>query len=147
MYIRSFNVCILTRLITIPKFTISILISRGWVRFCYVPPGSRVPATDRCQPEWALAQKEIQLRRPLTQEERKILEHRLRPRFESVQFGEPEYARLSMDCPPEIRTGSAEGGEMGVWNRLRQPQREADIRPSLDEFLPFGLEAGIYYVT
>ncbi len=121
--------------------------ARGRVRFSYVPPGSEVPTTDHCQPELALAQEEIRLGRPTTQEERKILEHRLRPRFESVQFGGPEYARLSLDCPPEIRTGSHDGGEMGVFNRLRQPQREANIKPSLDEFLPYGLEAGIYYVT
>jgi hypothetical protein len=36
---------------------------------------------------------------------------------------------------------------MGVFNQLKQPQREANLRTALEEYLRFGLEAGIFYVT
>ena len=36
---------------------------------------------------------------------------------------------------------------MGVFCTLKQPQREANLRIRLNEYLPVGLEAGIIYVT
>jgi len=30
---------------------------------------------------------------------------------------------------------------------LKQPQRESNLRIALDEYLRFGLEAGIFFVT
>jgi hypothetical protein len=36
---------------------------------------------------------------------------------------------------------------MGAFNHLMQPQREANLRLRLEEYLPFGLEAGLIYVT
>jgi hypothetical protein len=36
---------------------------------------------------------------------------------------------------------------MGVFNHLQQPQREANLRAALEEYLRFGLEAGLFYVT
>jgi hypothetical protein len=36
---------------------------------------------------------------------------------------------------------------MGAFSHLRQPQREANIRANLAEYLRFGLEAGIFYVN
>jgi hypothetical protein len=36
---------------------------------------------------------------------------------------------------------------MGAFNELMQPQRETDLRVRLDEYLRFGLEAGIFYAT
>ena len=36
---------------------------------------------------------------------------------------------------------------MGAYCHLKQPQRAANLRLRLDEYLPFGLEAGIIYVT
>ena len=72
---------------------------------------------------------------------------RLKPTFTSTQYGQPGYAQLAQVCPPQIRTGAEDGAEMGVFSYLVQPQREANLRASLDEYLPFGLEAGIVYVT
>ncbi len=43
--------------------------------------------------------------------------------------------------------GADDGAEMGAFNMLKQPQREANLRASLDEFLRLGLEAGIIHVT
>jgi hypothetical protein len=36
---------------------------------------------------------------------------------------------------------------MGVYHHLHQPQRETNLRVRLDEYLRFGLEAGISYAT
>jgi hypothetical protein len=36
---------------------------------------------------------------------------------------------------------------MGAFSSLRQPQREANLRIALDEYLRSGLQAGIFFVT
>jgi hypothetical protein len=36
---------------------------------------------------------------------------------------------------------------MGAFRHLRAPQREENLRVSLDEYLPAGLAAGIFLVT
>ncbi|NJD75647.1 MAG: hypothetical protein FIB08_00935 [Candidatus Methanoperedens sp.] len=71
----------------------------------------------------------------------------LKPAFTSIVYGDPGYAQLGRNCAEEIRTGAEDGSEMGVFCSLKQPQREANFRTSLDEHLGFGLEAGIFYVT
>ena len=49
--------------------------------------------------------------------------------------------------PVEIRTGADDEAEMGAGHTLYQPQREINLRVRLDEYLRFGLEAGVFYVT
>ena len=70
-----------------------------------------------------------------------------KPIFTSEKYGESGYAQLSQVCAKEIRTGAEDNSEMGVFNSLKQPQREANLRASLKEYLRFGLEAGIFYET
>jgi hypothetical protein len=36
---------------------------------------------------------------------------------------------------------------MGAFHDLYQPQRERNLRVRLDEYLRFGLEAGVFYET
>jgi hypothetical protein len=69
------------------------------------------------------------------------------PRFTSTRYGDPAYAQLSLDCPPPIRGGAADGSEMGAFHDLYQRQAEANMRTVLDEYLPLGLRAGIFFVT
>jgi hypothetical protein len=69
------------------------------------------------------------------------------PRFTSTHYGDPAYAQLSLDCPRQIRGGAGDGSEMGAFHDLHQLQAEANIRAVLDEYLPLGLRAGIFYVT
>jgi hypothetical protein len=71
----------------------------------------------------------------------------LLPAFTSRRYGDPGYAQLSLACPAKIRTGGTLGAEIGVFHRLRQPQREAALLAQLEEYLRFGLEAGLIYVT
>ena len=83
----------------------------------------------------------------LTPEEQEMVLARLRPTFTSVRYGDPGYAQLSRTCAEEILTGSEDGSEMGVFQHLKQPQRQANLRASLVEYLRFGLAAGIFFVT
>jgi hypothetical protein len=123
----------------------------GCTRFSSLPDGSQVPRRYRCQPDLALAVLAHELGRAsvdeLTEVERAAVLARLTPIFTSVRYGEPAYAQLSQTCAEEIRTGAEDGSEMGVFSHLKQPQRVANLRASLGEYLRFGLEAGIFFVT
>ena len=112
----------------------------GCVRFCFLPEDAMTPRRYRCQPDLALekvngagAENAVRLR--------------IRPSFTSDTYGEPAYAQLKLTVPSEIATGADDGAEMGAFYFLKQPQREANLRASLDEYLRFGLEAGIFYAT
>lgn len=126
----------------------------GCVRFSYVPPGSHVPRRYRCQPdletenEIAQALKENPLLTAAEQSEITLsIQGWLVPSFKAHQYGSPFYAQLHLGCPEQIRTGAEDGSEMGVFSNLKQPQRESNLKIRLQEYLPFGLEAGIIYVT
>jgi hypothetical protein len=124
-------------------FTAPVFVERrqtGCVRFCYVAPGSRTPRRYRSQPDLALAG----VTDPAAQA---AILARLAPLFTSLIYGQPGYAQLSLACAPEIRTGAEDGSEMGAFDFLKQPQREDNLRASLGEFLRFGMEAGIFFVT
>ncbi|MEK1905157.1 MAG: hypothetical protein AAAB13_05220 [Pseudomonas sp.] len=123
-------------------FSGPLLITRrqlGCVRFCYVPDGSKTPRRYRCQPDL--------VSHGLSASKAKPEKVRVTPTFTATTFGHPAYAQLRLSCAVEIRTGAEDGAEMGVWNLLQQPQREANLRQALDEYLRFGLEAGVIFVN
>ena len=99
----------------------------GCVRFSFVAPGSRVPARFHCQPD---ADGSL-----------------IRPQFTSTRFGDPAYCQLSAFCPPEIRQGADDESEMGAYHDLFEPQKEAHLRARLEEYLRFGLEAGLFFAS
>jgi hypothetical protein len=69
------------------------------------------------------------------------------PSFTSTRYGLPGYAQLAVTCPEPIRAGAEDEGEMGAFHFLHQAQRLKNVRASLDEYLRFGLEAGVFLVT
>jgi hypothetical protein len=71
---------------------------------------------------------------------------RVVPAFESVRYGDPDFGLLTPRCADEIRRGADTGASMGGWCFLEEPQREANLRSALDEYLRFGLQAGVFYV-
>ena len=71
----------------------------------------------------------------------------IRPLFVSHRYGEPGFGQLELRCAEQIRTGAESGAEMGAFEFLKQPQREANLRDVLAEYLRFGLEAGLFYVS
>jgi hypothetical protein len=101
----------------------------GCVRFSYVPASASVPRRFRCRPGPGDD--------PVA----------MRPEFTSLRYGDAAFLQLDIHCPPEIRTGADDGAEMGAFHLLFQPQREANLRLRLDEYLRFGLEAGIFYAS
>ncbi len=119
----------------------------GCARFSYIPAGSSTPRRYRCQPDTALEAARIELGRSLTVKEIGIILARLDPQFTSMHYGEPGFAQLGPGCAEEICTGAGNGAEIGAFCSLMQPQREANLNIRLREYLPFGLEPGIIYVT
>jgi hypothetical protein len=104
-------------------------LQQGCVRFSYVPRGSQLPRLFHCQPAAAGD------------------DARVRPAFTSLRDGDAGYCQLSRACAVEITTGADDQSEMGVFHNLYQPRREANLRAALDEYLRFGLEAGIFYAS
>jgi hypothetical protein len=100
---------------------------QGCMRFSFVPEGSITPRRYKCQPDAAHP-------------------HAL-PEFTSTRFADPGYCQLRLATARVIREGADDGGEMGVMHALFQPQRESNLRIRLDEYLRFGLHAGLFYVT
>jgi hypothetical protein len=97
----------------------------GCVRFCYLPPGAITPRPFRCVPGTPAVV----------------------PHFTSLRYGDPGYGQLRPATGKAIREGAEDGGEIGVMHALFQPQRETNLRLRLDEYLRFGLHAGIFYAT
>ncbi|MBD9482015.1 hypothetical protein IB229_03460 [Pseudomonas sp. PDM14] len=112
---------------------------QGCVRFSYVPEGSKTPRRYRCLPDLVTEGQSTAAAR--------LARIRVTPTFTSTTFGHPAYAQLRLSTALDIRTGAEDGAEMGVWNLLQQPQREANLRQALDEYLRFGLEAGVIFVN
>jgi hypothetical protein len=138
------------RLVSDVIFTGSVYSERlqtGCVRFSYVPEDSKTPRRYRCQPDLALDKLAENKNRNLTRLEKEDIFARIRPTFTSFDYGDPAFAQLSLNCAEEIRTGAEDGSEMGAFCSIKQPQREANLRIRLEEYLPFGLEAGIIYIT
>ena len=72
---------------------------------------------------------------------------RVRPAFTTLRYGQPGYCQLGSYCPREIRAGAEDESEMGAFHDVFAPQRESNLKIRLQEYLRFGLEAGIFYAT
>ncbi len=68
------------------------------------------------------------------------------PEFVSLSPGEPGYARLADVGPEELRNGAREGGEFGVYHPLQEERRLTALRGVLEEYLPAGLSAGVFFI-
>ncbi len=99
---------------------------QGCVRFSYLPSGSVIPRQFECVTE-----------APNSPE----------PLFVSLSYGNPAYAKLFASTPDVIRRGADDGGEMGAFHFLLAPLRETDLLVRLQEYVPAGLEFGIFYET
>lgn len=103
---------------------------QGCVRFSYLPAHSRVPLQRyRCQPDKDGATNTIELH------------------FTSLRYGDAGYAQLSQRTSPAILQGADDNAEMGTFHNLFQPQRATNLELRLQEYLRFGFETGIIYLT
>ena len=126
----------------------------GCVRFSYVAPGSVTPRRFRCQPDVAIADAiaaaiEIDPLLSLAAQQQigQDVQSRVVPSFSTTRYGQPAFAQLLLSSPVEIRTGAEDGSEMGAFCHLKQPQRESNLKIRLQEYLPFGLELAVVYIT
>jgi hypothetical protein len=113
-------------------FMAPVMVARrqaGCVRFSFLPDGSIAPRRFHCQPEGPTALS------------------RVAPQFTSLTYGHPGYAQLAAACPVEISAGADDEAEMGAFHFLQQSRRLTHLQSSLNEYLRFGLEAGIFLVT
>jgi hypothetical protein len=72
---------------------------------------------------------------------------RVEPQFNSTRYGRPTYAQLAASAAPEIGEGAEDGSEMGAFHHLYQPQRAANLRTRLAEYLPAGTDSGIIFAS
>ncbi len=101
----------------------------GCIRFSFLPFQSIAPRRFRCQPDSLAAA------------------GRVAPSFTTLRFGEAGYCQLALATSELIRRGADSESEMGAFHHLYGPQREANLRIRLEEYLRAGLEAGIFYAT
>jgi hypothetical protein len=99
---------------------------QGCVNFSYLPEGAITPRQYECVAEG-----------PATPG----------PLFESLRYGDPNYCKLFSNTDDSVRRGAHDGGEMGGFHFLLSPQRETDLQARMQEYLPVGLEYGIFYQT
>lgn len=111
----------------------------GCARYCWLPPGSATPRRFRCQPDLALD--------GVAAADQPAIIARLNPAFTAQGFGAPGYAQLAHGCASEIARGGEDGEEMGAWRFLFQPQRLSNLHNLMPDYLPFGLEAGLFFET
>jgi hypothetical protein len=130
----------------------------GCVRFCWLPAGAQVPRRFHCEPDWEIARRIDKAERAsraknqfLMPAERDAIRADvlswLVPAFTSLRYCDPAYGQLSDGGPVQIATGADDESEMGAFHDLFQPQRETNLRLRLEEYLRFGLEAGIFHAT
>lgn len=98
---------------------------QGCVRFSFLPANSRAPRRYHCQPA--------------------ADDHDTQPHFTSLRYGDAGYCQLRQTTADAIRRGAHDESEMGALHSLYQPQRETNLRVRLDEYLRFGLQAGLIY--
>ena len=110
---------------------------KGCVRFCYVTPGSRTPRRYHCQPDLVI--------KGLSADAGELEQQRVKPLFNSLRYGKPDYCQLSLCCAKEISQGADDESEMGVFHDLYQPQRLANLNVRLNEYVPAGSEVGIIF--
>jgi hypothetical protein len=131
---------------------------QGCMRYCYVRKGQATPRQFHCQPATYIQKVQddlltkAKLQKGLEKETfKKTIENFVnswfKPCFADRRYGHPEYAQLYLLSPEDILKGADDESEMGVFHHIMQPQREANLRSSLDEYLRFGLEAGILYAN
>jgi len=119
----------------------------GLISFSYVPTHSHTPRREHCQPQRAIqTQSNAQLPEGQSQPAEAESEP-VYPMFTSTRYGNPAYAQLDTRCSALIRRGASNGSEMGAFNSLQLARRQDNIAQMLDEYLPFGLDAGVFYVT
>ena len=111
-----------------PAPVIADELQQGCVRFSYVPTGSRVPRCFQCH--------------PAADDPGPVV-----PAFTSLRFGDGAYCQLAQPSGKAILQGADNQSEIGVFNNVYQPQRIGNLETSLQDYIRFALNAGIFYAS
>ncbi len=125
------NTIFLARLARSDSWKAALWCSRqqaGCVRFCFLPTTAITPQQFRCLP-------------PDPSQEDMLL-----PKFITLQYGHPSYCLLSGDTPMAVWTGADNGSQIGAYYLLQETQAVRNVQLRAPEYLPFGLEDGIFLV-
>lgn len=98
----------------------------GVVMSCRVPEGSRTPVRKHCVDG-------------IVGDEGSL--------FTSTTYGRPGYGQLTPAAGEALLTGAGDGNEIGVYNTLRQEDRLANLDAVLENDLPWGTGARVWFVT
>jgi hypothetical protein len=115
----------------------------GCVRYSWVPSGSALPRRFRCQPDLVLAAAAATKGSPLTPAERATVALGMTPLLLDTALDEPTVAMLHPLTRDGIRLGGEHDTEMGVFSAAAGGLRVANLTSLFDDYLPFGLEAGV----
>lgn len=67
------------------------------------------------------------------------------PVFVSMNYGDPGYAQLALDCPQSILRGADDESEVGAFHNLFHPQRMAALEARLQEYTPTDIQSAVIY--
>lgn len=126
------------------------VVQEGCLRYSYADPQSRTPQRFRCQPDLALAAAQGLTHdrgESWTEAKASAVAGRVRPLFSATTYGHPAYVQLARAAAEELTTGAEDGSEMGAFCLLKQAHRESNLRAALEQYLRFGLEAGLIFNT
>ncbi len=115
----------------------------GCVRYSSIAQGSTVPRRYRCQPDLAIAAAVELKGGPLTAAERAAAVLGVTPLFLDTELDEPTVAMLHPLTDAAIASGGEGDCEMGVFAPSAERLRMSNIESLFDDYLPFGLEAGL----
>ena len=101
----------------------------GRLRCCWLPEGSRTPPRERCATS---SGGPGGVRGEL---------------FRSTRFGDPDFGMLATSAPRRLREGASNGNEIGVFNGIRQGDRLENLELVLEEYLPVGTSARVWFAT
>ena len=115
----------------------------GCVRFSSIAPGSTTPRRFRCQPDLALSAAAERKGSALTASESDSIAAGAAPVFLDVGLAEPTVAMLDSITTDAIAMGGENDCEMGAFAAAAQRLRVHNVESLFDDYVPFGIEAGV----
>jgi hypothetical protein len=100
----------------------------GCVRFSFIAPGSRTPRRFSCLPE-------------------RGDDEGMAPAFVSRVFGKPGYAQFAATADGQFQRGADDQGELGAFHDQFWTIRDANLRATLADHVPAGVNIGIIYLS
>ncbi len=115
----------------------------GCVRYSSIAAGSVMPRRFRCQPDLALAAAAERKGGMLSPSEHSMVALSVTPLFLDTSLDEPTVAMLHPLTRDAIRLGGENETEMGAFSAAAEGLRMANVTGLFEDYVPFGLEAGL----